>query len=124
MSSVNRTSRFACPAWRMLLVGLLMAAAPVSAEIYKYRDAQGLIHLTDRPMKGDVRLLKVYRGYGHKRSGGSFNAERYRKNRKRYSPLIDEVAQQEKLQPNLLHAVVSVESAYDPEADDRRALRG
>ena len=67
-------------------------------------------------MKGNVKLLKVYRGFGQTKSRGSFDAQSYRKNRKQYSPLIEEVAQQERLQPELLHAVVSVESAYDPEA--------
>lgn len=113
---------------RFTLYGLLcfgvLSAAAVSADIYKYSDAFGNITLTDRPMKGNVKLLKVYRGLGQTRSGGSFDAELYRKNRKRYSPLIDKVAERESLQPELLHAVVTVESAYNPQAVSAKGAVG
>lgn len=39
-----------------------------------------------------------------------------RKNRRRFSDMIDEVAHKSRLYPSLLHAVVKAESAYDPNA--------
>ena len=42
-----------------LAIGLTLPSS-VMADVYKYRDARGHIHLTDKPMPG-MRLLQSYR---------------------------------------------------------------
>jgi murein DD-endopeptidase MepM/ murein hydrolase activator NlpD len=42
--------RLSHPAWPLLVAGLLCAAAPLDAKrIYSYRDANGVMHFSDRP---------------------------------------------------------------------------
>jgi soluble lytic murein transglycosylase-like protein len=92
-----------------------------AAEIYKYRGSDGDIHFTDKPMKGNYRLL--WRS-GKKKNKSNFNLARFRKNKAELTPLIDAVAKQLHLHPGLLHAVVMVESAYDPKALSKKGARG
>jgi len=103
---------------------LLLAGASAQAEIYKYEDYRGHIYLTDQPMKGPYRLLKVFSNSGRKRTGASVNAKQYRLNRQRYGPIIDAVAERVALPRELLHAVVRAESAYDPDAVSRAGAVG
>lgn len=103
-----------------VLCGLLFVQ-PVSAEIYKYTDALGRVYFTDRPMKGDYSLKGVI---GKPKRRSSYDAGKYRRNRLRYSTLIDAAARRSALQPELLHAVVHVESSYDPSALSRAGAAG
>lgn len=97
----------------LLAALLLPAAAP--ADLYKYQDGSGHIYITDRAMGPGYRLLKRYKGMGGS-SGSAAALKRYRANRARYSPTVDGAAERLSLEPELLHAVVRAESAYDPDA--------
>ncbi len=109
--------RHAVPA----LLLCLCAAGAASADIYKYRDVYGRIHLTDQPMSGQVTLLKVYRmAAGSPRKAG--NA--LKQGRRTYGAMIDRVAKQLDLHPELLHAVVRAESAYNPRAVSSKGAVG
>jgi soluble lytic murein transglycosylase-like protein len=92
-----------------------------TAEIFKYRGSNGGIHFTDKPMKGNYRLL--WRS-GKKKHKSNFSLARFRKNKAELTPVIDNVAKQLHLHPGLLHAVVMVESAYDPKAISKKGARG
>jgi soluble lytic murein transglycosylase-like protein len=95
----------------------------VPAEIYKYQGADGSIHFTDKPMRGNYRLL--WRSGKEKRNSHSnYSLELMRRNKAKLTPIIDEIAEQLHLHPGLLHAVVMVESAYDPKALSRKGARG
>lgn len=93
------------------------------ADVYKYRDVYGRIHLTDQPMKGQVKLLKVYRMGGSKRksSGG---ADIIKRRRNTYAAMINRVAEEQQLHPELIHAVVRAESAYNPDAVSSKGAVG
>ncbi len=109
---------------RLLLIGVCIGL-PFSAvaEIYKYRGADGSIHFTDKPMRGNYRLL--WRSGKEKRNRQSnYNLIRFRRNKAELTPIIDDIAKQLHLHPGLLHAVVMVESAYDPKALSRKGARG
>lgn len=108
----------------LLLMGIcLCIPVSVNAEIYKYRGSDGSIHFTDKPMKGNYRLL--WRSGKKKRNSHSnYSLARMRKNKAELTPVIDDVAKQLHLHPGLLHAVVMVESAYDPKAISRKGARG
>lgn len=98
-------------------VALLCAATAGSAEIFKYEDFDGRITLTDRPMKGPHKLVwRSGTGQRSNRGATSFNARQYQLNKVRFSAMIDEVASRNQLHPELLHAVIRAESAYDPRA--------
>lgn len=112
--------------------GVLLAvvlAGPVRAEIWAYRDKNGVTHYSDRPLNARYELL--YRGSGmggpiaRPGSGGSrpalasasavtrmelstrFKAVRH---------LIREAASQHGLEFELLQAVIATESGFDPGA--------
>ena len=100
-----------------LVCGLALPSTGL-AEVYKYRDARGHIHLTDKPMRG-MKLMQRYsistgRSIGRAKPGASLAA--LHKRRDRLSPLIDRAAAESRLRPSLIHAVVRAESAYRHDA--------
>jgi len=103
-----------------VLVCVLGAAPAARADIYRLVDAQGVVHLSDRPLgRGSVRIVRTFRGYVPAR-----RPENYLANRRRYAPLIDRVARRLRLDRALVHAIVHVESAYDPRAVSRKGAVG
>ena len=101
-----------------LLIGLPFVAG---ADIYKYVDNHGRIHLTDRPdHAGYKRLVKTWKGWTE--TNIAYRA--MEKNRKRFSPAIQKTAVQNRLPPALLHAVITAESAYDPDAQSQAGAVG
>ncbi|MCP4994805.1 MAG: lytic transglycosylase domain-containing protein [Gammaproteobacteria bacterium] len=105
---------------------LLLLGAPAVAEVYKYQSSSGKIYLTDRPMKGGNYKL-LWRSGADPLFGGSgarVDHAAYKRNRSRYTPLIDQVAESSRLNSGLLHAVVRVESSYDPAARSKKGALG
>ena len=95
------------------IIGLLppLAFAPARADIYKFVDRNGVTHLSDRPRgPGYVAIIRTHKGWVPRTSDAS------RKNRKRFSPLINTISQRYRLDKALIHAVITAESAYDPSA--------
>ena len=109
----------------LLLLGMMMPFT-VSADIYKYTDAEGRIYLTDAPMSGHYRLLQRIgtNGKAVKRSKSKVNYSALEQNKQRFSSLIDKVAKETLLRPELLHAVIRAESAYDPHAISHKGAVG
>ena len=103
-----------------LCVVLIFFVQPAAADIYKYVDPQGGVHLADRPL-GPGYVL-IFRG-GRKVRPHS-PSRGYALNRKRYGPIVDQVAGHHQLDAALVHAVVQVESAYNPGAVSRRGAVG
>ncbi|MSQ68139.1 MAG: lytic transglycosylase domain-containing protein [Gammaproteobacteria bacterium] len=96
-----------------LLLGLPLATL---ADIYKYTDKYGRVFLTDRPShSGYKRLVKTWKGWSPSASK-SINYRLLTENRKRFSRTIDQAARVHKLPTALVHAVITAESAYDPDA--------
>jgi len=109
----------------MAVVGLLFFAVPAVADIYKYEDRNGKLYFTDRPMKGGgYRLLWHSKTRQKKSTGSRIDIASTERNRRRYTPLIQEIAGKVRLKPALLHAVIKAESAYDPRALSRTGARG
>lgn len=107
----------------LLLSGLLlMSPLSVLGEIYKYRGKDGSIHFTDRPMQGNYRL--VWRSGKTRSQKGGYSLEKMNENKTRLAPLIEQIARELRLHPGLLHAMVRVESAYDPRAVSKRGAQG
>ncbi len=107
----------------LLLASLLPASASLHAEIYKYRGSDGIIHFTDRPMGGGYRLIwKLAPSVAANKN--NYSAIRFRQNKSILTPLIEQTAKRVKLHPGLLHAVVMVESAYNPQAKSKTGAQG
>jgi len=108
-----------------LVYGLALPLA-ATAEVYKYRDARGHIHLTDKPMRG-MQLVKRY-SISTGRIVSPVNpastlAEMNRR-RERLAPMIERAAAENALQPALIHAVVRAESAYRADAVSSKGAVG
>ena len=105
---------------------LAVGAPTAKADVWKFVDRDGGVHLSDRPMGPGSELL--VRGKKRVKKGTSArgqNALRHMKeNEKRYTRLIDRVARELSLDRNLIHAVVRVESAFDPGAVSRAGAVG
>jgi len=119
--SIEKTSAWLDVACMSLFCLLLMTCSPLLAEIFKYRAPDGAIHFTDQPMAGKYRLLWKS---GKSSSKSAYSAARLRKNKSRLTPLIDTIARGVRLHPGLLHAVVMVESAYNPQAKSKKGAQG
>lgn len=95
------------------LAALLLAWTPLDAAVYRWVDAQGRVHFTDQPdHPGYRKLVRTWKGWREP----SFDARRFRENQRRFAPLIAETAREHGLPDALLHAIVTAESAYDPNA--------
>ncbi len=127
---MHRSPSPTTPATRPALAGVLalalaLAAPCAQADVWKFVDRNGVVHLSDRPMGPGSELLVRGKKRVKKRSLSARNAARYlEENMKRFSGLIDRVAQELSLDRNLVHAVVRVESAYDPLAVSRAGAIG
>jgi len=102
----------------------LIWLTPAIADVFKYRDAQGRIYLTDTPMEGGYRLLKKYSLGGESRPTRSDTLGKMRQRREKYAPLIEAAALRNRLKPELVHAVVRAESAYRADAVSSKGAVG
>jgi hypothetical protein len=115
--------RYARP---VLLAVLLAVSGPLVAEIFKYRGPDGSIHFTDRPMSSSYTLLwKIGKPNPPKTAGkGAYSLARMQQNKSLLTPLIEQTAKHLRLHPGLLHAIVLVESAYNPKATSNKGAQG
>ncbi len=106
-----------------LVLFLLSPAGAVHADIYKYVDKHGRVTLTDKPKSNDYkRLVKTWKGWEESKS--QIALKDFNKNRKIHTAIIDSYAKRYGLPASLLHAVISAESAYDPNAMSRAGAVG
>jgi len=112
---------------RGLILSLLLLPLTVDADIYKYVDSSGKIYFTDSPLQGDDLKLEWKRDavkmvtenkarvvtMGRRQAVAEPPPAKLSARRARYEGLIELIAGQEKINPELLHAVVRTESAYD-----------
>ncbi len=105
------------------IVVLVTVPFVAGADIYKYVDKHGRVYLTDRPSHaGYKRLVKTWKGWSE--STASINYRLLAANRKRFSRTIELAAKDRKLPTALVHAVITAESAYDPNAISRAGAVG
>ena len=105
----------------MVSIGCMVSGKSTATEIYKYVDSNGVVHLTDRPKHDGYRLIY---GAGNKLHRPRINLRDKEINRKRFASRIAEAASRYRVPEALLHAVISIESAYDPNAISRAGAVG
>jgi soluble lytic murein transglycosylase-like protein len=105
----------------MLSIGCMVSGQSAAVEIYKYVDSKGQVYLTDRPPNDKYRLIQKA---DKKLSMARINYQDKEANRKRFAGKIAEVARRYEVPEALIHAVVAIESAYDPDAISRAGAVG
>lgn len=109
-----------------MMIGLCFYAfmMPAGADVYKQIDKHGRVIYTDRPTSSNhVRLVKTWKGWVEQ-PRARLNTRDFHKNRIKFTPAVELAAEQYNLPKTLLHAVITAESAYDPEAVSRAGAVG
>ena len=88
--------------------------AIASSDIYSFTDERGVVHFSNLPHL-DKRYKLVYRGKGGGMTVPAFS-EPSAADIARYAPIIAIAARNNGLDAGLLHAVIRVESGYNPKA--------
>ncbi len=92
----------------ILIVGSLVPFA-IQADVYKFVDKNGDIYFTDKPKSTKYKLIIRTK----RKSKG---LKTMLANQKKFAPIIQAAAKKHELDPQLLHAVIRVESAFNPDA--------
>lgn len=105
-------------AWALGAVLLLGMPRPAAAQIFSWRDVNGHLVYSDRVQSSDYRTFEV--------AGSSFRSTRPASDtyRNRYDTLIDEASARHAVRPDLVRAVIQVESGFDPRARSPKGAMG
>ncbi len=88
-------------------------ARPAESQIYSWRDSSGVLMLSDRPQNAAARAITV-----PDKSPMAIRSS------PQYEPLIREHATQQRIRPELVRAVIQVESAFNPRAVSPKGAMG
>lgn len=111
---------------RGLLLLLTCLAAPASAQVFATVDRDGRLQVSSSPLEG-ARAFHPHRPFP---AGSPAAPPRARASPAgpravpRWTPLIEQVAAEFAVDARLLHAIVSVESAYNPQARSHAGALG
>jgi len=107
-----------------ILIATLLMASTVSArpQIYTYVDADGMRHYTDVPDNNRYRLL-VMSPHDRTVSGDRYDMALLAK-AGQYDSIIEKAATSASVEPNLLRAVIVVESGFNSRAVSKRGAVG
>ena len=118
----------------LALLPFALAAIPCSADIFRHVDAEGRVTFTDvRIDKRSVLIMKTPRpapapamASADAPAAASIRPAAYRVPHagKHYGDMIARVAREQQVDPALLHAVVTVESGYNPRARSPKGATG
>ena len=119
------------------LVLLAVSVSPAFADIYGYVDENGQAHFSDVKLDSRYKLYMKTRPAPETTAtpqagpdtaldaeGPSLKLVVASRASKRYADMIAKVAREQKVEPALLHAVVAVESAYNPRAKSPKGATG
>jgi len=107
--------------WYVILIPfiiILAFASPASADIYKYMDAEGVIHLTNVPTQTGVKYVLVMR---EKRV---LLDKKLGENISQYDELIMKASGKYNVEPALVKAIIKAESNFNHRAVSRKGARG
>lgn len=106
-----------------VLFSLLTTSSPSFADIYKYEDAEGVIHFTDAPT--DHRFKIFMRDIQKdKRLRTNFGFGKLSRNTAEYDAIISSCAKEFGVDKSLVKAVIHAESGYNPNAVSSKGATG
>ena len=110
----------------LLLLLLAVSAGIAHADIYRYVDADGMVHFTNVPQDSRFKVYLKERRVPDPVADTLASEIRYYddKERARYAKPIQDAAKATRLDPALIHAVISAESGYNPLARSRKGAAG
>jgi soluble lytic murein transglycosylase-like protein len=97
-------------------------AAPAQADIYTFTDEQGVAHFTNVP--ADARYQVLLKSAPPVSEAGAPISARMLARSAEFDSIIESAAAQVAVQPELLRAVIVVESGFDPDAVSHKGARG
>lgn len=103
------------------LVCALLQAAPAAAQIYTWRDAEGVLVLSDRPKPGAEGATYAVTGTAALKATRPLPPSALSR---AYDILIERHAAAQRLSPDLVRAVIQVESAFDSTAVSPKGAMG
>lgn len=106
--------------WKIQLLTfnlLLLLVTGAAADIYKYVDADGVVHFTNDP---PTKKFKLYRREGRKAQ----NLNIGRSTPSVYSDIISRNCEKYSLEEGLVHAVIKAESNYNSSAVSKKGALG
>ncbi len=108
----------------VLIAAVLLAASPAMAnsKIYSYVDDQGMRHYTDVPDNNRYRLL-VLSSQDRTGAGDRYDVQLLAR-ATQYDSIIEHAAVSSAVEPNLLRAVIVVESGFNSRALSKRGAVG
>jgi soluble lytic murein transglycosylase-like protein len=98
---------------------LSVIAAPARAQIYALRDANGTLVLSDKPLGPGARTFPVVGSTAIRTTRSTDTVSK-----PRYDALIEDHASAQGLRPDLVRAVIQVESAFNPRARSPKGAMG
>jgi soluble lytic murein transglycosylase-like protein len=120
MRRVNRLFRPILAA--TVLLGMALAASPARADVYTFVDAHGVEHFTNTPDHARFqRLSSLMEDYGSNNRAG---AVALKGNVAAFAPQIEAAAVEAGVDAALVHAVITAESGYNPQAVSRAGAQG
>lgn len=107
-------------AWGMALVAVAaMGAGIARADIYSFVDSSGVTHFSNVPVDGRYRLLLATPPEERPAVPAKYLAKSAD-----YDPMIERAARAAAVRPELVRAVIVVESAFNPRAVSRKGAQG
>jgi soluble lytic murein transglycosylase-like protein len=108
-------------------LALCALSGPAAADIYMFKDANGVVHFTNIP-NGDKRYRMVRKEESTSEYTRAAGMPQYVLPTaaliRQYSPLIETAARNHGVDVALVHAVITAESGYNPRAVSRAGAQG
>jgi soluble lytic murein transglycosylase-like protein len=104
----------------LLVVSTLLLAEPAQAQIYAWRDANGNLVVSDRKLDPNAATYSVPDAPNIRSTRPVLSGS----GREQYDPLINEHATRHSLRPDLVRAVIQVESGFNPRARSPKGAMG
>ncbi|HVO13232.1 MAG TPA: lytic transglycosylase domain-containing protein [Vicinamibacteria bacterium] len=103
----------------LLAAAVLLLPAPLLAQVYTRINANGVVEATNAPASPSFRL--TYPGKGTLIHSRSFRPSRYSG---QFDPHVEEACRLQQVSPDLVRAVIAVESEFDQWAVSSKGARG